>query len=226
MTARQIYSVALNGALWGTLLGTLFCSEGLYADPIGAQGGVELGGNGTMFTGTGNQGFGMGAGYQGSAFFSLWTNRPLAGKLRFETIHMSEVALTPSSTDEIEPGTKLKSMTQNWNVISAGVEGRFESQGQKWYWEALLGYAMGKDGQVSVSYGEADRPSKETAQTTRSTFALSGGVGFMKNLHPKVIGLMTMRTMFLLGQPYSSLDKAYLLFPLIFNIGIAVPFNF
>lgn len=211
--------------LTGLLIALLsFCA--VADEPLGAMAGVELGGNGTLLTGSPPQAFGMGIGYQGSAFFSLWTNRFLTGKIRYELIRMSEVALSSNATDEIQAGTKLRSAVQNYRVLSVGVEKTFEAHAQKWFWEAMLSYAMGADGQVTVAASQADQAPVETSQSTRSNLALSGGVGLIKPMGKSVVGLMTVRTMFMLGRPYNDLDKYYLLFPLIFNVGVAVPFSF
>jgi len=101
---------------------------------IPSTAGIELGGNGSLLVTDPTIGaFGLGAGLQGALFLTMWTNHPIAAKMRIETIAMGEEAIQKSATNYIQPGTNLKSATQSWDLISFGAQGNFPSQGQTFF---------------------------------------------------------------------------------------------
>jgi hypothetical protein len=207
---------------------TLFATICL-AKPISSAAGLELGGNGTMLLSDPSIGaFGLGAGFQGSAFFTIWRDNPYAGKFRVETLSLREESVQKTNTDYLLLGSSLKAMGQSWTLMSFGVEKMFQAQGQSFFWEALLGYAFGAGSTVTVTQSTPDSGLYDTNQTTASGFVLSGGIGIKRVFSPIVTGLMSVRTMFLLGAPYSSLplaNKSYFPVPILFNVGAEFPFD-
>lgn len=205
-------------------------SSPAYGTPIKSTAGLELGGNGTLlFSDPTLQAFGIGAGFQGSLFWSLWNDRPIGLKLRIEKLSFNEVATQKAPTDYVQAGTSLKSMTQNWTAISVGAEGHFQGHGQIFFWEALLGYAMGAGSSVSVTTGLADQAVLDLPQTARSGLSLSGGVGIKRIFSPTITGIMSVRTFYLLGSPYSTdplAHKAFIPFPVMFSVGAEYAFDF
>lgn len=205
------------------------CAAVSQAAPVKSAAGLDFGGNGSLlFSDPSLQAFGAGAGLQGSLFFSAWNDRPIGGKMRIETVSMKEVALQKSATDYLVAGSSLKSMTQAWTLISFGAEGRFNTQGQSFFWEALLGYALGGPSKVTVTPAVPDQPLVDTDQTTTSGFALSGGIGIKRVFSPWITGLMSVRTLFLLSPTYNSStlsSKTFIPVPLLFSIGAEVPFD-
>lgn len=210
-------------------LATLLFSFSAHAEPLKSAAGLELGGNGTLMFSDPSLGvFGAGAGLQGSLFFTIWTDRPTAGKLRIETVKLQEVTLQKTSSDYILPSSYLKSFTQGWDMISLGAEGHFTAQFQSLFWEALLGYAIGKPSTVTVTYGVNDVNVVDTSHNSSSGLVISGGIGLQRVFSQKIIGIMSLRTMFFLGSIYNSTtlnNKAYIPFPLMFNVGVQVPFD-
>jgi hypothetical protein len=200
------------------------------AAPLKSAAGLELGGNGTLLLSDPTlQAFGVGAGFQGSAFFSIWKDRPIGAKLRIETLSLNEVAVQKSPTDYVQAGTSLKSMSQQWTAISIGAEGRFEGHGQIFFWEALLGYAMGAGSTVTVTTGAADQPVIDLPQTTRSGIAVSGGIGIKRIFTPLLSGIMSVRTFYVIGSPYTTeplVHKAFIPLPLMFSVGAEYSFDF
>lgn len=199
------------------------------AEAIKSSAGVELGGNGSLMLSDPSLGaFGAGAGLQGSVFYSMWDERPIGAKLRFEILQMQQTALQKTASDYILTGSYLKSFTQSMSVISVGAEGRFKSQFQSFFWEALLGYAMGNPANVTVSYGVNDVNVVDTLQTTSSGFVISGGIGLSRQFSEKIIGVMSLRTLFLIGSIYNSTtlnNKAFIPLPLMFSLGVKIPFD-
>jgi hypothetical protein len=196
---------------------------------IPSAAGVELGGNGTfLFSDRSIQAFGLGAGYQGSVFYSMWNDRPIGAKLRIEMVEFREEAAQKSATDYLLANSSLKSMTQKWTLLGVGAEGRFKGQGQVLFWEALIGYALGADSPITVASAQPDLPPTSLSHTTRTAFFLSGGVGMKRVFNPKLTGLISLRTALFFQTPYSSSgleEKSYFVFPVMFNVGIEVPFN-
>jgi hypothetical protein len=192
--------------------------------------GVELGGNGAMLVTDPTIGaFGVGAGFQGSLFFKAWTEKPYIPKMRLETVSLKEEAVQKARTDYLLSGSSLKSATQPWTLLSFGVEKSFTKQGQNFFWETMLGYAFGGPATVTVTPSQPDGALTNTSQTTSSGFALSGGIGIKREFSKIVIGLMSVRTMFLFGPTYSTgalASKTYIPVPLLFNIGAEFPFDF
>jgi hypothetical protein len=207
-----------------------FFQDVCHAEKTKSAAGLEIGGSGTaLFSDPSLRAFGLGAGYQGSIFYSMWTDRPIGGKVRFETVSLNQTAIQKTSMDYLRSGSSLKSMSQQWTLFSAGAEGHFESQGQQFFWEAMLGYAFGGSGKVTVTQAIEDRPLIETDQSTSSAFALCGGIGIKRRFSQRVIGLMTLRSFILLSSPYSSepmANKSFFLFPILFNVGVEFPFEF
>lgn len=207
----------------------LLLSFNVQSEPIKAAAGLELGGNGAlMLSDPSLQAFGAGAGLQGSLFFSMWNEKPIGAKLRFETLQMQQTALQKTSSNYILANSYLKSFTQALDVISVGAEGRFTAQHQSFFWEALLGYGIGKPSTVTVTYGLNDINVVDTAQTTNSGFTISGGIGITRVFSQRITGVMSVRTLFLIGSIYNSAalnNKAFIPFPLMFNVGIQVPFD-
>ena len=219
----------------GSLLGIpafsvclLYCQMA-QAVPMKSSAGIELGGNGTILASDPSLGtFGVGAGYQGSLFFTIWNDRPIGAKIRIERMSFTEEASQKTDTSYLLSGTNLKSMTQVWTFIGTGAEGHFESQGQVLFWEALLGYALGGPSTITVSSSLPDVPVRDTAKTTKSFFGLSSGVGIKREISARITGLMSLRTFFLFTAPYSSAgasNKSFIPIPMMFNIGISVPFD-
>lgn len=197
---------------------------------IPSAAGIELGGNGSLlFTDPTIGAFGLGAGLQGSVFLTMWTDHPISGKMRFESISMEQEAIQKSATGYIVPGTSLKSMTQSWNLISFGVQGGFTKQGQTFYWEGLLGYAIGAPSTVTVTQALPDTALMDTSQSTSSGFVLSGGVGIKRVFSPLITGLCSVRSMLLLAPTYSNSplnNKTFIPLPIEFNVGVEMPFAF
>jgi hypothetical protein len=197
---------------------------------IPSTAGVELGGNGSLLITDPTIGaFGLGAGLQGSVFLTMWTNHPIVAKMRIESIAIQEEATQKSDTSYIQPGTDLKSATQSWDIISFGAQGNFPSQGQTFFWEALLGYAIGQPSIVSLTTSTPDSSLIDTNQTTSSGFVISGGVGIKRVFSPLITGLFSVRTMFLMAPTYAGSplnNKTYIPLPLEFNVGVEIPFAF
>ncbi len=211
------------------IITTLFKAT-VFAAPIKSAAGIDLGGNAAfLFSDRSIQAFGVGAGYQSSIFATLWNDRPIGGKIRIEYMSLREEAVQKTKTDYIYPDSNLKSMVQNWTLISFGAEGRFEGHGQILFWEAMLGYALGGTSGVDVSRTTTDQGMVNTSQTTRSGFAVSGGVGIKRVFTPKITGLMSLRSMLLMATPYSSgglEQKSYIPMPFMFSVGAEMPFDF
>lgn len=195
---------------------------------INSSAGLDLGGNGSLLiTDPGVGAFGLGAGLQGSAFFKMWNDRPIGGKFRLESVSLKQESIQKSGTDYLLPGTNLKSLSQTWTLLSVGPEGRFSSQGQSFFWEALVGYAFGGASTVTLSKSQPDQPLIDTSQTTSSGFVVSGGFGIKKEFSKTFSGFMSLRTMFLLAPTYSSqplASKTFIPVPLLFSIGGEFPF--
>ncbi|MDZ4678508.1 MAG: hypothetical protein SGI74_13505 [Oligoflexia bacterium] len=206
------------------------CINGVFASasPIKSAAGLDLGGNATfMFSDPSLQAFGVGAGYQGSLFLTMWNERPIGGKMRLETVSLREEAVQKIRTNYAYPDSHLKSMVQNWTLLSFGAEGRFQGHGQILFWEALLGYAFGGGANVTVSRS-VDQGITDTSQTTNSGFALSGGVGIKRTFTPKITGLMSLRSMLFMAAPYSSnglANKSFIPLPFFFSVGAEMPFD-
>jgi hypothetical protein len=215
------------------LILAVLCSTSINAraTTIKSAAGVDFGGNATfLFSDPSIQAFGVGAGYQGSIFATMWNDRPIGAKMRVDLLSLREEAVQKSKTDYIFTDSNLKSMTQNWTLVSFGAEGRFEGHGQILFWEALLGYALGSNNSnVSVTRNTTDQGVIDTSQSTSSGFALSGGVGIKRIFSPKITGLMSLRSMALIGPPYSSgalANKSYIPVPVMFSVGAEMPFEF
>jgi hypothetical protein len=213
---------------WFVLILSCLCPIPAQAKAIQSAAGLELGGNGTLLISDKSLGeTGIGAGLQGSLYLKMWVDRPYVPKLRVETISMHEESVQKSASDYLVAGSSLKSMTQSWTLISAGVEKSFESQGQNFFWEALIGYAIGGSGTVTVTGGVPDQAPTDFNTTVSSGFALSGGIGLHHQFSKLVTGIMTVRTLLFLGAPYNSdplASKAFIPLPLMFNIGVEMPF--
>src|SRR5579884_3424629 len=83
-----------------------FVSVLAHGEPIKSSAGIELGGNGTLLLSDSSIGaFGVGAGLQGSVFYTMWDDRPIALKLRVEMLSMKEEAVQKSDTSYILPGS-------------------------------------------------------------------------------------------------------------------------
>jgi hypothetical protein len=201
-----------------------------FAAPVKSAAGLELGGNGTLLLSDPTlQAFGVGAGFQGSVFFSAWRDRPIGAKLRIETLSLNEVSVQKAPTEYVQAGTSLKSMTQKWTAFSVGAEGHFEGHGQIFFWEALIGYAMGAPSTVTVTTGAADQPVIDLPQTTRTGIAVSGGIGIKRVFTPLLSGVMSVRTFYLIGSAYTTepfVHKAFIPLPLMFSVGAEYSFDF
>lgn len=195
---------------------------------IPASIGAEFGGNGTtVVSDMSLKAFGMGAGYQASIFGTFFSQSPISGKFRYESIRLREIALSKAETSFFKENTQLKSLSQNWNLLSLGLEGHFETHGQNWFWETMLGYSFGLVGQVTVTQATADQPLYDFDQLNASRFFLGGGFGIRKSVSKRLIGLMSFRTFFLGGSIYQTdilENKTLVLVPVLFNIGIEWPF--
>jgi hypothetical protein len=197
---------------------------------IPSTAGIELGGNGSLLISDPTLNvFGLGAGYQGSVFLTMWTDHPICAKMRLENISMNEESVQKSQTNYIIPSSTLQSMSQNWTILSFGAQGNFPSQGQTFYWEALLGYAFGGQGSADVQLTTPGTGVINTTQSTSSGFMISGGAGIKRVFSPKITGLFGVRTMLLLAPAYSGSPlsgKFFLPMPISFNIGVEIPFAF
>ncbi len=197
---------------------------------IASSAGIELGGNGALLISDPTvQAFGAGAGYQGSAFFTTWDDRKIGGKFRIETVSMRQEAAQKTNTSFLIPGSSLKSLKQSWTVLSLGAEGHFVAQSQTVFWEGMLGYGIGSTScNVGVTSGLPDQPITELSQSCSNGFIVSGGVGIKKLFGEHIVGIMSVRTMFLLGPIYNSTSlssKTLIPFPIMFSVGAAVPFG-
>lgn len=207
----------------------IFLSQMSFAG-IKAAVGLELGGNGTMMLSDPSvQIFAGGAGLQGSLHYSMWNERPIGGKLRFEVVGIQESALQKSNTSYILPGTSLKAMSQSWYLMSLGAEGRFTRHGQSVFWEGLLGYALARSGTMSVTSSTFDQAPIATVQDVSSALVLSGGAGIKRIFTDKITGIMSLRTFVLLAPVYASSalsSKTLVPIPVMFNVGVEMPFEF
>ncbi|MCC6277193.1 MAG: hypothetical protein IT289_04680 [Oligoflexia bacterium] len=208
---------------------TLVISSVGFAKGISSVAGIELGGNGSfLFSDRSIQAFGVGAGYQFSAHYSMWTDRPVGAKLRVEVAQYRQEAAQKSATDYLLSGSSLKSMSQRWTLIGIGAEGHFEGHGQILFWEAMLGYAMGSDSPITVLPAAADQVPVDVTKTTRSGIVILGGVGIKRVFNPRLVGIMNLRTMLMPQTPYTSQDlveKSFFIFPIMFNVGVEIPFD-
>jgi len=197
------------------------------AETIKSSAGLELGGNGSLLLSDPSTGaFGVGAGLQGSVFFTMWDDHPLSAKLRFERVSLREDSVQKTPADYLLPGYSLKTLGQNWTLISAGIEKNFVSQGQIFFWEALLGYAIGGGSTITLTPSSPDKSLNDTPQTTSSGFCVSGGIGIERIFSKTVTGIMTLRTLFVIAPTYSTLPNHTLVpLPLLFNIGAQFPFE-
>jgi hypothetical protein len=194
-----------------------------------SRAGLELGGNGTFLFSDASVGtFGAGAGYQYSLTYGAWVDRPISGKVRIESLSLRENIDQKTSSEYVSPATFLKTMTQNWTVISAGAEGGFGAQGQTFFWEALLGYAIGGTGTVSVTNANQPSTVSDYSQHNSSFLALSGGLGLRKGFTKAISGVMTLRSFFLFRSPYDTTElnnRGFIPFPLMFNLGAEYAFD-
>lgn len=189
---------------------------------VKGSGGLDFGGNASLLSGGA---WGMGAGLQYSVFGSLWTDKPMGGKFRIESISSNQEAIGKSSTEDLVSGTYLKSTSQKWTTLSVGVQGNFIRQGQSFFWEALVGYASAGSGQRVLTQAQVDTSFIENNDAPNSGFILSGGIGMQKSFAKYISGVLSLRTMILTTKTYGD-GKAYYVLPAILSFGVVAPFEF
>lgn len=189
--------------------------------------GVEFGASADfLFSDISNQAFGLGLGNQYGLSGTYLLDGAITPKVRIERVALREEMLTNTDSSNLISGTFLKGMVQGWNVISAGAEFRKQRPGHEFFWEILLGYAMANEGAVTVMSNSVGATPQTVAVAARSTFALSAGLGFRREVHSKILALVNLRTLFLTNSIYTGAleNKAYIPLPLMFSVGAEMPF--
>lgn len=189
----------------------------------GAKVGLEFGGSADfLFSDIPTGAFGVGLGTQYGIFGTLWNDRPIGLKLRYDRVSLKEWLAGRVATNDLATNTYLRSMEQGWNMFSAGAEGRRLWAGQQFFWEASLGYASAYLGAVEVGSNAVDSANQSLDISARSTFYVGGGAGFRRELTPQWVAVISMRTFFLTGSTYTGAleNRAYIPFPLLMSLGV------
>ncbi len=183
---------------------------------------LELGGSPTiLFTDKAVQAFGLGFGTQVSLAVSTRHDQDWGLKLRIDRYYSRQESITKANTNYVTPDSRLKSLSQQYLLIGAGIEKREKGAGAEYFWEALAGYAIGVQGSAEFvpESGAATVYSRNVPLESR--LMIMGGVGARRPFQDKIFFLASARTFFLIGSPYKEefTNRGIIPVPFMFNIG-------
>lgn len=213
----------LSLAQWLMLLNPAY-SQSSISNNIGNKIGVglELGGAPTfLFSNSELQAFGLGVGSQFGVYGTYRNDKPIAIKMRIDHVFLREEAMNRAEMDYFVGDTYLKAMTQEYTMIGVGAEFREPGAGDMFFYEALLGYAIGVSGSVEVTPKNGSSHIEGRKVALNSSVYLAGGAGIRRKLIENLMGVATARTFILLGSPYAGelTGKAYFPLPVLLSVG-------
>lgn len=207
-----------------TLLWSSVAAANVLEDPAVS---LEIGGAPTvLFSDTKTQAFGLGFGYQFGLAVSTMNKKQLGGKLRVDRYYSRQEATSKTDTSVIEDQTYLKSLSQQYLLIGAGIEWRTKDPGHMFFYEALVGYALGARGiaEVTARSGESEIHSYDVP--VLSLPYLMGGAGIKRAWLEKINLIASARTFLLIGTPYDNQLKNKILVPVPVMLSVGAEYRF
>jgi hypothetical protein len=174
----------------------------------------------------GGTGFGIGSNV--GAYFMTRAKDPFGLKLRFDRYFSRQEALGRTETTDLAANSYYKSWTQQYFLISTGVEWRQKMNSHWSYFEALLGYGLGVQGTIewtskdpSVNGGEIG--SKRLPLENR--FILMTGWGYRRAFHKDLSLVAGIRTFLPIGAPYGGALEGKMIVPIPLFLSIGVQYR-
>lgn len=167
--------------------------------------------------------FGAGMGKHFGAYGSFFADRSTGLKVRLDYLNLEQQILSSKPQPSVIANGYLKTLQQNYWLLSAGAEFRNEGLfGRQFFWEAALGYAFGQPSQYTVLVKQTNDEIHAGHVTPASGPVLGLGMGFRRQFREKWMATFALRSVLsyqgAFGEPFTG--EMYVPVPFLFSFGV------